>query len=30
MATEQFVAPRHGVRTNHSAVFSDMIPEVCD
>jgi len=30
MATEQFVAPYRGVRTNHSTVFSYMIPEVCD
>ena len=30
MAIEQFVAPHCGVRTNHSAVFSHMIPEVCD
>jgi len=30
MATEQFVAPHYGVRTNHSTVFSHMIPEVCD
>jgi len=30
MATEQFVAPHRGVHTNHSAVFSHTIPEVCD
>jgi len=30
MAIEQFVAPHRGVRTNHSTVFSHMIPELCD
>ena len=30
MATEQCVAPHRGVCTNHSTVFSHMIPEVCD
>jgi len=28
MATEQFVTPHCGVRTNHSTVFSHMIPDV--
>jgi len=28
MAIEQFVALHCGVRTNHSTVFSHMIPEV--
>jgi len=28
MAIEQFVAPHRGVRTNHSTVFSHMIPDV--
>jgi len=30
MAIEQLVTPHRGVRTNHSTVFSHMIPEVCD
>ena len=30
MAIEQLVAPHRGVHTNHSTVFSHMIPEVCD
>ena len=30
MAVEQLVAPHCGVRTNHSTVFSHMIPEVCE
>ena len=30
LAIEQLVAPHRGVRTNHSTVFSHMIPEVCD
>jgi len=30
MAIEQLVAPHRGVHTNHSTVFSLMIPEVCD
>ena len=29
MAIEQFVAPHRGVRTNHSSVFSHMLPEAC-
>ena len=28
MAIEQFVAPHHGVRINHSTVFSHMTPDV--
>jgi len=30
MAIEQFVTLHRGVRTNHSTVFSHMIPEVCE
>jgi len=30
MALEQLVALHRGVCTNHSTVFSHMIPEVCD
>jgi len=30
IAIEQFVTLHRGVHTNHSTVFSHMIPEVCD
>ena len=30
LTIEQFVTPHHGVCTNHSTVFSHMIPEVHD